>query len=185
MFSPYGEIKSIVLLKNEIGQFGFVCYDDPNCINKEYGPECANRAIEELNDKDIGNNNKLFLRPALKKVDRENQKRREFLKYQNSKKRNNLYVRNFPQHWGDEQLHDLFSQFGEIENIKLEKTKFGSCFSFICYKDPESAANAKANLSNQTFDDKTLIINHYEIKELRQLQKEEAIDKADFEKYKA
>ena len=30
-----------------------------------------------------------------------------------------------------------------------------------------------------------LIVNFYEIKELRQVQIEEAIDKADFEKYKA
>ena len=38
-------------------------------------------------------------------------------------------------------------------------------------------------LHNQTFDGKALIINHYEIKEFRQIQKEEAIDKADFERY--
>jgi hypothetical protein len=30
-----------------------------------------------------------------------------------------------------------------------------------------------------------MVINHYEIKELRQVQKEEAIDKSDFDRYKA
>lgn len=63
LFSPYGEIESLVLnndpnIKNY--QFGFVCYNDPNKVagtqraasngkpefkgqpvNKEYGPQCA------------------------------------------------------------------------------------------------------------------------------------------------
>lgn len=71
LFEPFGEIKSIVMMKNEIGQYGFVCYDDPKNISKEYGPECANKAIEALNDKEVSENNKLFLRPALKKADRD------------------------------------------------------------------------------------------------------------------
>jgi polyadenylate-binding protein len=169
LFEPFGEIKSLVLMKNEIGQYGFVCFDDPKNISKEYGPECANKAIEALNEKEISENNKLFLRPALKKADREMIKKKEFLRYQNSKKRNNLYIRNFPQHWGDAQLHDLFSQYGEIENIRMEKTKFGQCFAFICYKEPDQASNAKQNLNGQNFEDKVMVINHYEIKELRQV----------------
>ena len=41
LFAEFGNIKSLVLQKNDIGQFGFVCYDDPDNVNKEYGPECA------------------------------------------------------------------------------------------------------------------------------------------------
>ena len=48
LFEPYGAIKSLILYKNDIGQFGFVCYDDPAKVNKEYGPACANKAIEGL-----------------------------------------------------------------------------------------------------------------------------------------
>ena len=29
LFAQHGHIKSIVLMENDIGQFGFVCYDDP------------------------------------------------------------------------------------------------------------------------------------------------------------
>lgn len=72
MFQPFGNIKSTVLFKNEIGQFGFVCFDDPEQISKEYGPECASKAIEALNDTEVSKDTKLFLRPALKKADREN-----------------------------------------------------------------------------------------------------------------
>lgn len=54
LFGAYGNIKSLVLKKNEIGQFGFVCFDDPNNADKEYGPKCAAEAIEKLNNMNIG-----------------------------------------------------------------------------------------------------------------------------------
>ena len=46
IFSDFGEIKSVVLFQNSIGQFGFVCYEDPTGMNKEYGPDCAAKAVE-------------------------------------------------------------------------------------------------------------------------------------------
>jgi RNA recognition motif-containing protein len=184
MFSAYGNIKSLVLLKHEIGQYGFVCYDDPKGVNKEYGPECAAKAIEALNGKEMGGDLKLYVRHAMKKADRELEKKRDTLRYKTSKKRCNLYVKNFPNNWTPEDLQNLFKQFGAIENIKLEKGKNGS-FAFVCFKQPDSAAVAKSTLNNTTYDGKTLMINHYEIKEQRKIQIEDAIDKADFEKYQA
>ena len=38
LFEPFGTIKSIAIRTNSIGTFGFVCYDDPRGVNKEYGP---------------------------------------------------------------------------------------------------------------------------------------------------
>merc|ERR1712178_231124 len=46
-------------------------------------------------------------------------------------------------------------------------------------------AKAKTNLHNYAVDGKQLVICYYEIKELRQLQNEQAKDKADWEKYQA
>lgn len=100
LFSGFGNLKSVVLMENEIGQFGFVCFDDPQGISKEYGPECAAKAIQALNGTDLGEN-KLYLRHAMKKADREADKKKEALKYKNSKKRCNLYVKNFPPSWGE------------------------------------------------------------------------------------
>lgn len=184
MFSAYGNIKSLVLKQNEFGQFGFVCYDDVSGKNKEYGPECAQAAVDALNGKDMGGDLKLYVRHFKKKGDRELEKKRETLRYKTSKKRCNLYVKNFPNQWTQEDLQNLFKQFGAIENIKLEKGKNGS-FAFVCFKQPDSAAVAKQTLNNATYDGKTLMINHYEIKEQRKIQIEDAIDKADFEKYQA
>jgi len=75
MFTPFGNIKSLVLKKNDLGQFGFVCYDDPEGKSKEYGPECARKAIEALQNKPMGNGPdgkeiKLYIRPAMARGDR-------------------------------------------------------------------------------------------------------------------
>lgn len=68
-------------------------------MNKEYGPECAEKAIQELNDRDMGNGLKLVVKHALKKSDREAEKLRETIRYKASKRRCNLYVKNFPNQW--------------------------------------------------------------------------------------
>jgi len=190
MFTPFGNIKSLVLKKNDYGQFGFVCYDDPEGKSKEYGPECARKAIEALQNKPMGNGPdgkeiKLYIRPAMKENERKIEKIKETIKYKTSKKRCNLYVKNFPTDWTEENLRDLFKQYGEIENVRLDKGKAGNAYAFICFKQPDAAANAKNTLSNQTYGDKVLIINHYEIKELRKIELEAAKDKADFQNYKS
>lgn len=171
-------------MKNNIGQFGFVCYEDPDGVNKEYGPDCAWKAIEGLSGKDMGGDLKLYVRQAMKKSERELEKRKDTLRYKASKKRCNLFIKNFPSQWTKDDIENLFRQHGEIESIKLDKGMKGT-FAFVCFKQPDNAANAKQALNNEVFDGKTLVINHYEIKEQRKLQIEDAIDKADFEKYQA
>lgn len=164
MFAAYGNIKSIALMKNNIGQFGFVCYDDPKGVNKEYGPDCAAKAIEALSGKEMDYELKLYVRQAMKKTERELEKRRDTLRYKASKKRCNLFIKNFPNQWTKDDIEGLFKQHGEIESIKLDKGLKGN-FAFVCFKQPDNAANAKLNLNGQTFEGKTLVINHYEIKE--------------------
>jgi polyadenylate-binding protein len=121
LFSEFGEIKSVVLFQNSIGQFGFVCYDDPKGVDKEYGPKCAAKAVEALHEKEVGGN-KLYLRPALKKAQREQEKKTEALRYKNSKKRCNLYVKNIPSSWTDVELRQVFGKYGEIEQIRVDKS---------------------------------------------------------------
>jgi RNA recognition motif-containing protein len=190
LFSEYGHIKSLVLSKHEIGQYGFVCYDDPEGTNVEYGPACAQKALEALQGKEMGTDAsgtalKLYIRHALKKVEREAEKKKETLRYKASKKRCNLYVKNFPGTWGEAELHNLFKDFGTIEKIKFQEGQRSGNFAFVCFKQPDHAANAKQSLSNAVYEGKTLVINHYEIKELREIQVQDQIDKADFEKYQA
>ena len=61
----------------------------------------------------------LYVNPADKKSDREKQIAHETLKYKNSKKRCNLYIKNFASETTEEDLKNLFSGFGEIESLKI------------------------------------------------------------------
>jgi polyadenylate-binding protein len=189
MFKPFGHIASMVLSQNpnvKGVKFGFVCYSDPNVVDgtvqpadKAYGPKCAQAAIEGLHGRKMDDNLQLYVRAAMNKEDRQNEKVRETLRYKQSKKRCNLYVKNFPGDWNEDKLKELFEQFGETEKggIKIQKPNSNNVFAFVCFKTPDSAAMAKQTLHNHNIDGKTLMINHYEIKEFRDLQKEEAMDK--------
>lgn len=123
----------------------------------------------------------------MKKDDRSKEKIKETLRYKQSKKRCNLYVKNFPPSWTEEDLRKVFGEYGETEKggIKIQRSNTNNVFAFVCFKSPDSAASAKQNLHNATIEGKTMMINHYEIKEFRDLAKEEATDKQDYEKYMA
>lgn len=185
LFDPYGKIKLMKLVQNDMGQFGFVCYEDPN--NKNHGPEAVSKAVEALNNKTMGEKDgkeiKLYVKEFLNKDARAQEKFQEMIRYKNSKKRCNLYVKNFPPTWSEEELKNLFQQYGEIERVKLEKGPGKNTYAFVCFKKPDACSQAKQNLQGQTIDGKGLIINHYEIKEIRDLQLEEIQDKRDWEKY--
>lgn len=182
-FGEYGKILSLFVSKNEKGAFAFICYGDATNPDTEYGSKCAVKAIENLNEKVIDGQT-LYVKEALKKADRQMEKTKEMLRYKNSKKRCNLYVKNFPAGTTKEQLEELFSKYGEIENIKLFPKDGEAIYAFVCFKNPEKASQAKAELHQQTFNGKQLYINHYEIKEIRKAQYEEFHDKTDFQNYK-
>jgi RNA recognition motif-containing protein len=120
----------------------------------------------------------------LKKEEREAEKRKEQLRFKNSKKRCNLYVKNFPPTTTEPELRTLFEKYGEIESIKLLPKEGEALYAFVCYKSPDSAALAKQQLNLQTFNNKQLYINNYELKEVRKIQQEDARDKADFQSFK-
>lgn len=44
---------------NEKGFFAFICYDDDNLNSREYGCECAEKAVADLHNKDELNGIKL------------------------------------------------------------------------------------------------------------------------------
>ncbi len=186
VFGAFGEIKSLFRMEKEVegkkSPFAFICYDKQD--DKEYGPKCALAAVQEMNSKVIDEEHILYVREALKKSDREIEKRKDQMRFKQSKKRCNLYVKNFPANTTEEQLKEFFQQIGEIESVKIFSKDGEALYAFVCYKNPEHAAQAKSRLNQQTFNGKMLYINHYEIKELRKIQQEEIKDKADFNNYR-
>ena len=185
-FGKYGPIKSVAVksfkLPNEEKEapFAFICYEDPS--NKEVGAQAAYRAIEDLNGKEY-EGKQLYVREALKKKEREQEKTKEQLRFKNSKKRCNLYVKNFPQNTKKEELLELFGKFGQIESLKLMPKEEEALYAFVCYASPDQAALAKQQLNSYTFNGKQLYVHHYELKEVRKLQQEEIRDNADYQNF--
>jgi RNA recognition motif-containing protein len=91
------------------------------------------------------------------------------MRFKNSKKRCNLYVKNFPPNTTEQQLKEFFAKFGEIESVKIFSKDGEAVYAFVCFKNPDNAALAKQHGPQQTFNNKTLYINHYEIKEIRKI----------------
>jgi len=131
-----------------------VCFGDADRPDdKTYGPSCALRAIDMFNEKEI-DGQKLYVKEALKKSLRDLEKQKEMMRYKNSKKRCNLYVKNFPPNTTKEQLEELFGKYGEIESVKLFPADGPVSYAFVCFKNPEKATLAKQELHNQNLNGK-------------------------------
>lgn len=151
--------------------------------DREYGPKCAAKAIEEMNGKVFGEKT-LFVGPALKKSEREKELAHETYKYRSSKKRCNLYVKNFAPETTEADLRDIFASYGEIESLKLFTAAEGrNPFAFVCFKTPDVATQVKN--AQITIRDRPLYINHYELKQQRDLINESNKDKQDWQRYQA
>jgi len=69
---------------------------------------------------------------------RNEQKLRETIKYKNSKKRCNLYVKNFDPKSTEENITEIFKEFGDIESVKLFPDGPGDkAYAFVCFKTPD------------------------------------------------
>ena len=190
-FGKFGPIGMLKFNRTEIGAFAMIAYFSENINDHEIGPKAAIAAVEEMNQKEI-DGKKLYVKQFLNKDAREDEKNKETMKYKNSKKRCNLYVKNIPDNSTEETIRELFSPFGEIESVRLfpkadERTgENKNFFSFVCFRKPDSASTAKEKLNNTQIASQTrpLIINHYEIKEIRELQNEETADKIGFRQWR-
>lgn len=61
-FGKFGNIKSLVLIQHKDGAFSFICYQDKEEKDHEYGFKCAQQAVTELNGKTIeGQENPLYV----------------------------------------------------------------------------------------------------------------------------
>jgi RNA recognition motif-containing protein len=188
LFLPYGNVGSLIQFeKPGLGKFAFICFIPADKNDHQYGPEAASKAIEALNGKDMGNGKTLYVKPALSASNRKAELLRETIKYKNSKKRCNLYVKNFDPKTTEENLQQLFSSNGqrEIESIKMFPIdKAEKAYAFICFKTPDQAQSALQELNNQNINKRQLQICNYELKEFREIADEESKDKMGFQRFK-
>jgi hypothetical protein len=98
-------------------------------------------------------------------------------------------VKNFPLEYTEKNLEEIFAPFGQIESIKIIQprqeegsnapSKLGPR-AFVCFKQPDSAANARASLHQRSFEGRNLYVTNYELPEIRKKLQTEARDRADF-----
>jgi polyadenylate-binding protein len=141
-FEPYGRIVSAKLAEDDEGEsmgYGFVLYDSE---------ESAKKAIEACHDKEW-NGKKLYVQQFIKN------REKKPLRY------NNVYVRNIPKEWTDNDIKTYFEKYGEIGSMLVktpdptklkpeipeEKKKqiLAHKYAFVCYKSLDGPAKNAVN----------------------------------------
>ena len=141
LFQKYGEVQNAHLTLNsdfESLHFGF-------CNMKKH--EDAVEAVKGLNNTTIeGSDFALVVTRMKSKTERKeeitkNTRLFRHKKYMETKDRN-FYIRGFDESVSEEELKNKFSEYGEIESIKLIHSQEGMNrrSAFVCFKDNESAA---------------------------------------------
>lgn len=157
LFEPYGHITSHRVMFNNDGKskgFGFVAFEDP---------EAAEKAVQELNEKELGDGKPLYVGRAQKKAERQQELRRKFeqLKIErlNRYQGVNLYVKNLDDSIDDERLRKEFQPFGAITSAKvmLEDGR-SKGFGFVCFSSPEEATKAVTEMNGRIVGIKPLYV---------------------------
>ncbi|KAF7002468.1 hypothetical protein CFC21_017956 [Triticum aestivum] len=166
VFSEYGTITSAVVMIGMDGKsrcFGFVNFESP---------DDAAHAVEELNGKKI-NDKEWYVGRAQKKSEREMDLKRRFEqsmkdaadKYQGQ----NLYLKNLDDGITDDQLRELFSNFGKITSCKIMRDQNGVSkgSGFVSFSTREEASQALTEMNGKMISGKPLYVAFAQRKEDR------------------
>jgi len=158
MFEPFGKISSAKVVNDDGGKvkgFGFVSFEEP---------ESAEKAVDELNGKEMPSGKILFVGRAQKKAERQAELRRKFeqlkMERMNRYQGVNLYVKNLDDQIDDERLRKEFSPFGTITSAKVmcDSTGRSKGFGFVCFSTPEEATKAVTEMNNRIVVTKPLYV---------------------------
>ncbi|OEL31455.1 Polyadenylate-binding protein 8 [Dichanthelium oligosanthes] len=166
IFGEYGNITSAVVMIGMDGKsrcFGFINFENP---------DSAARAVQELNGKKI-NDKEWYVGRAQKKSEREMELKRRFEqslkdaadKYQGL----NLYLKNLDDSIGDDQLRELFSNFGKITSCKVMRDQNGLSkgSGFVAFSTREEASQALTEMNGKMISGKPLYVAFAQRKEDR------------------
>lgn len=157
IFEKFGKITSAKVMTDENGKnrgFGFVSFEDP---------ESAERAVEELNGKEMGGR-VLYVGRAQKKAERQSELKRHFEQLKQERLNRyqgvNLYVKNLDDALDDERLRKEFAPFGNITSAKVMTDGNGRSkgFGFVCFSSPEEATKAVTEMNGRIVVSKPLYV---------------------------
>ncbi|KAG4401999.1 hypothetical protein GLYMA_02G103900v4 [Glycine max] len=140
-FSTFGNILSCKVATDSSGQskgYGFVQFDNE---------ESAQKAIEKLNGM-LLNDKQVYVGPFLRKQERESTA--------DKAKFNNVFVKNLSESTTDDELKNVFGEFGTITSAVVMRDGDGKskCFGFVNFENADDAARAVEALNGKKFDDK-------------------------------
>nr|CAD7443667.1 unnamed protein product [Timema bartmani]CAD7455118.1 unnamed protein product [Timema tahoe] len=168
MFEKYGRITSHRVMSKDDGKsrgFGFVAFEEP---------EDAERAVDDLNGREIIEGKMLYVGRAQKKAERQQELKRKFeqLKIErlNRFEGVNLYVKNLDDTIDDDRLRKEFALFGTITSAKvmLEEGR-NKGFGFVCFSSPEEATKAVTEMNGRIIGTKPLYVALAQRKEDRKV----------------
>jgi polyadenylate-binding protein len=156
MFSKYGKISSVKVMKSEEGKskgFGFVSFESP---------EEASVACDELNGSEIEGKT-VYVGRAQKKAERQAELKKKFeaikMERMNRFQGVNLYVKNLDDTIDDERLRQEFAPFGTITSAKVMNEEGRSRgFGFVCFSSPEEATKAVTEMNGRIIVSKPLYV---------------------------
>lgn len=152
IFSSFGTILSCKVATDSAGQskgYGFVQYETE---------ESAQDAINRLNGM-LANDREMFVGRHMRRRNRE-------VKF------TNVYIKNLPTEFNDDDLRQKFAPFGEITSAVVMRDVNGvsKCFGFVNFEKPECAIEAVKKANGKAINDKTLYVGRAQKKAERQAE---------------
>ncbi|XP_022763418.1 polyadenylate-binding protein 2-like [Durio zibethinus] len=156
-FSAFGNILSCKVATDPSGNskgYGFVQFDNE---------EAAQKAIEKLNGM-LLNDKQVYVGPFVRKQERDTSISKT--------KFNNVYVKNLSESTSEEDLKNIFGEFGPITSavVMREPDRKSKCFGFINFENADDAAIAVESLNGKKFDDKEWYVGKAQKKSEREVE---------------
>lgn len=156
-FSSFGSILSCKIATDPSGQskgYGFVQFDNE---------ESAQNAIDKLNGM-LMNDKQVYVGHFLRRQERDN--------ITSKTKFNNVYVKNLAESTTEDDLKNIFGEYGPITSVVVMKDADGKskCFGFVNFDNPDDAAKAVEELNGKIIDDKEWYVGKAQKKSERELE---------------
>jgi len=169
-FSAFGNILSCKIAMDENGSkgYGFVHFETE---------EVAQNAIEKVNGM-LLNGKKVFVGKWMS--------RKERLEALGDRAKNftNVYIKNLPEDITDEQLKEMFGEYGKIVSGKVMSSEDGRSkgFAFVSYEDHDAAAVCVEELNGKEHQGKTLYVGRAQKKAERQAELKDKFERLKIER---
>ena len=156
-FSTFGTILSCKIATDSSGQskgYGFVQFDNE---------ESAKNATDKLNGM-LLNDKQVYVGPFIRKQERESSTIKT--------KFNNVYVKNLLESTTDEDLKNIFGEYGPITSAVVMRDGDGKskCFGFVNFENADDAAQSVEALNGKKFDDKEWYVGKAQKKTEREVE---------------